>query len=201
LSGISTFVQYFDSDLYRKDFEAIDKDNDGGEYTTSMSSWSLFIRGLRSGISYSELNRWIRAKTESDGGAWKIFLANPEVIQFAHVQSCSLYKRHDTVLKKKVIGIDDFRSFLVHFFAISVFWVHFKNADEFVHSSDFGNMKLSFEEFKLAVKTLTATHLREDCSEEQLRDDFQALDHDKSNSLGFVEVRVAVCFDVLCAAQ
>lgn len=117
-----------------------------------------------------------------------MFLSNPDVIQFAHVQSCSTYKRHDTVLKKKVIGIDDFRTFLVHLFSISVLWVHFKNADEFVNSDDFGNMKLSIDEFKLAVKTLTATHEREECSEEQLLADFTALDHDKSNSLGFVEV-------------
>lgn len=116
-------------------------------------------------------------------------MVNPEVIQFAHVQSCSLYQRHDTVLKKKVIGIDDFRTFLVHFFAISVLWVHFKNADEFMYSNDFGNLKLTFDEFKLAVKTLTATHEKEELTDEQLMEDFVKLDHDQSNSLGFVEVQ------------
>lgn len=141
------------------------------------------------GISYSELHRWIRSKIDTEGGSWKVFMVNPEVIQFAHVQSCSLYQRHDTVLKKKVIGIDDFRTFLVHFFAISVLWVHFKNADEFMYSNDFGNLKLTFEEFKLAVKTLTATHEKEELSDEQLMEDFVKLDHDQSNSLGFVEVQ------------
>lgn len=140
------------------------------------------------GISYSELNRWIKSKIDSEGGSWKVFMANPEVIQFAHVQSCSLYRRNNTVLKKKVIGIDDFRTFLVHFYAISILWVHFKNADEFTFSNDFGNLKLSFEEFKLAVKTLTSTHEKEVLSDEQLMEDFVKLDHDKSNSLGFVEV-------------
>ena len=135
-----------------------------------------------------ELHRWIKAKIDKEGGSWKVFLSNPEVIQFAHEQSCSLYNRHETVMKKKVIGIDDFRAFLVHFFAISVLWVHFKNADEFKYSEDFGNMKLSFEEFQLAVKTLTASHAQEECTEEQLAADFKALDKDNSNSLGFIEV-------------
>jgi hypothetical protein len=92
------------------------------------------------------------------------------------------------VLKKKVIGIDDFRTFLVHFFAISVLWVHFKNADDFKMSSDWGNLTLSFEEFRLAVKTLTASHEKEDIGDEQLKKDFDRLDRDKSNSLNFVEV-------------
>lgn len=127
---------------------------------------------------------------EAEGGSWKIFLSNPEVIQFAHVQSCTLYNRHKTVVKKKVIGIDDFRTFLVHFYAISILWVHFKNADEFVQANDFGNLKLSFEEFKLAVRTLTATQAQEECSESQLMEDFKRIDIDKSNSLGFVEVRL-----------
>ena len=139
------------------------------------------------------MHRWIEFKVETEGGPWKVFLANPEIIQFSHVQSCSLYKRHETVLKKKVIGIDDFRTFLVHFFAISILWVHFKNADEFPTSNDFGNMKLSFDEFKMAVKTLTATHQGEECSEEQLMKDFITIDHDQSNSLGFVEVCAHCC--------
>lgn len=144
------------------------------------------------GISYSELLRWVKDKADHEGGSWKVFLANPEVIQFAHVQASSLFRRHETVIKKKVVGIDDFRTFLVQFFAISTLWVHFKNADDFSLSHDMGNMKLSFEEFKLAVKTLTASHANESISEEQLLNDFRDLDKDNSNSLAFVEVSLGI---------
>ena len=170
----SPLLQYFDSDMYRKDFEVIDKDGDGG-------------------IGYSELLQWIKSKVASEGGSWKLFLANPTVIQYAHVQSSQLYSKHDTVLKMKVIGIDDFRTFLVHFFAISVLWIHFKNADDFQFTDDFGNLKLNFEEFRIAVKTLTATHKQEECSDEQLRKDFAEIDFDQSGNLGFAEVGCCFC--------
>ena len=136
------------------------------------------------------MNRWIKTKIDTEGGSWKVFLNNPSVIQFAHIQSCSQYKRHDTVLKKKVIGIDDFRTFLIQFFAISVLWVHFKNADDFKYTDDFGNLRLTFDEFKLAVRTLTATHEKEHVSDEDLHRDFNRLDHDKSGGLNFVEVTI-----------
>ena len=165
----SQLRQYFDSEMYRRDFESIDKDGDGG-------------------ISYGELLRWVDQKVQSEGGSWKVFLVNPEVIQYAHVQASQVYRRHDITQHQKVIGIDDFRTFLVHFFAISVLWIHFKNADEFRFTDDFGNMKLNFEEFRLAVKTLTATHEREECSNDQLLKDFKTLDFDCSGNLGFAEV-------------
>lgn len=169
--------QYFDSDMYRKDFESIDKDGDGG-------------------ISYSELVRWFRQKNEHEGGSWKVFLANPEVIQYAHVQSSRVYRSHDPHVQHKVIGIDDFRTFLIHFFAISVLWIHFKNADDCQFTDDFGNMKLSFDEFKLAVNTLTATREREECGDEQLKKDFATLDIDNSGNLGFAEVLLNLAYCV-----
>ena len=163
-------LQYFDSDMYRKDFESIDKDGDGG-------------------ISYGELLRWFKQKHEQEGGSWKVFLVNPEVIQYAHVQSSRVYRSHDSTVQHKVIGIDDFRTFLIHFFAISILWIHFKNADDCQFTDDFGNMKLSFDEFKLAVNTLTATREREECGDEQLKKDFATLDVDNSGNLGFAEVK------------
>jgi hypothetical protein len=39
------------------------------------------------------------------------------------------------------------------------------------------------------VRTLTATQAQEECSESQMLEDFKRIDIDKSNSLGFVEVR------------
>jgi len=157
--------------MYRKDFESIDKDGDGG-------------------ISYGELLRWFKQKNEHEGGSWKVFLVSPEVIQYAHVQSSRVYRSHDPTVQHKVIGIDDFRTFLIHFFAISILWIHFKNADDCQFTDDFGNMKLSFDEFKLAVNTLTATRGREELGDEQLKKDFATLDVDNSGSLGFAEVHI-----------
>ena len=176
------FRDYFDTEMYKKDFEDLDKDRDGG-------------------ITYEELRRWFQKKVETEGGSWNLFIVHVDVLRFAHVQAArvSLRRRkraHQNRHKytQRVIGIDDFRNFLVHIFAISVLWVHFKNADDFDRNSyDFGNLSLNMEEFRLSLKTLTGAYAGESLTEEQIAADFKALDFDGSNSIGFVEVCAYCC--------
>mmetsp|Transcript_24968 Transcript_24968/g.41614 ORF Transcript_24968/g.41614 Transcript_24968/m.41614 type:complete len:312 (-) Transcript_24968:849-1784(-) len=172
--SVAWFKKYFDGELYRADFEAMDKDHDGG-------------------ISYSELSRWIKQKSDEVGGPWKVFLSNTEIIQYSHAQACSLYQRENTVLKKKVIGVNDFRNFLVHFYAISVLWIHFKHADEYERADDIGNLLLNMEEFTLAVKTMAAGYSHEAIEELQIEKDFEMLDRDKSGNIAFIEVCAHCC--------
>lgn len=77
---------------------------------------------------------------------------------------------------------------LVHIFAISILWVHFKNADDYRFSQDFGNRLLSYDEFKLAIRTITESYQGEILLESQLKEDFMRLDLDRSGSLRFSEV-------------
>jgi hypothetical protein len=125
---------------------------------------------------------------ESEHGAWDIFLKNPEIIQFSHAQASTIYHRESTVLKKRVVDLADFRQLLIHMYAISVLWVHFKHADDFMSTDDLGNLKLSLPEYTLAVKTLCASKAGETITDAQIQDDFTRLDLDLSGSIGFVEV-------------
>jgi len=169
--SLSWFKEYFDTDLYMKDFEAIDKDDDGG-------------------LSYEELSRWITWKAKKEMGPWKIFTKSPEIIRFSHEHAATMFNKDSAITKKKVVGLEDFRSLLIHMYAVSVLWVHFKNADDCVTTDELGNLKLNMDEFNLAVKTLCASKAGEHVTEAQIEADFLALDLDQSESIGFVEVSV-----------
>jgi Ca2+-binding EF-hand superfamily protein len=93
---------------------------------------------------------------------------------------------------KERVGLADFRSFLIHFYAVSVLWVHFRYADEAVSVCDLKHQQLSLEEFTLAVTTLTTAKGKQALSAEQVRTDFELLDIDKSGWISFSEV-VATC--------
>ncbi len=157
-----------------EDFKCIDKDDSGG-------------------ISYIELEKWIKSKALV-GGSWTFMISNPIIIKMAHAQAV----RHSTtdrtnIVNQKDVGFDDFRNLLIHLFAISILWVHFKNADDWVEGHDFGNLSLSFEEFKLACRSVTVSHANEPLTDEQIQQDFALLDLNKNGSLAFIEVCEYCC--------
>jgi hypothetical protein len=141
------------------------------------------------GISYIEFERWVKSKSHSEGGSWSFMLSNPIIIKVAHSQAS---KRTTTpghrIVHQKVVGIADFKNLLVHLFAISILWVHFKNADDWVEGFDFGNHTLTLEEFKLACRTVSASHCNEDISDSDIEESFYMLDTNKSGSIAFLEV-------------
>jgi hypothetical protein len=151
------------------------------------------------GIAYVELEKWIQAKARSDasssngssGSGWGFMLSNPLIIKIAHAQSVkhSEARKDSALINQKIVGLAEFRSLVVHLFAISILWVHFKNADDWVEGYDFGNLSLSLEEFKLACRTVAASHANEELSDETIEKDFQLLDLNKNGSLAFLEVR------------
>jgi Ca2+-binding EF-hand superfamily protein len=95
---------------------------------------------------------------------------------------------------KERVGLADFRSFLIHFYAVSVLWVHFRYADEAVSVCDLKHQQLSLEEFTLAVTTLTTAKGKQALSAEQVRTDFELLDIDKSGWISFSEVVATCCW-------
>eukprot|EP01040_Poterioochromonas_malhamensis_P002880 gene2880-3064_t len=172
--GITWFKKYFEEGLYLEDFKSIDKDDSGG-------------------ISYIELEKWIRSKAVT-GGSWSFMISNAIIIKMAHAQAV----RHSTadrthIVNQKDVGFNDFRNLLIHLFAISILWVHFKNADDWVEGYDFGNLSLSFEEFKLACRSVSASYANEPLADEQIEQDFSLLDLNKNGSLAFIEVCEYCC--------
>lgn len=141
-----------------------------------------------------ELRKWIAEKAELDSN-WKFFSSNPLVFTIAHANASKVILNlvHGNVLEyqpETVVSIDQFRLFLVHLFVISILWVHFSNADHWVEGHDVGNNKLTFDEFRLAYRSLTSAQAQETLTEEQLISDFQLLDKNKDHFVTFQEVSI-----------
>jgi hypothetical protein len=136
----------------------------------------------------------VKVKAEQEGGPWKVFNRNPDIVKYCHAQAKIVHAPGcgDGMAFKREMGLGDFRTFLVHFYAVSVLWVHFRHADEAVTVSDLNHQQLSLEEFTLALKTLTASRGNTSLSKEQIQSDFALLDLDKSGLVSFLEV-VATC--------
>lgn len=160
---------YFGSEAYAEDFNAIDKDHDGG-------------------ITYGELQKWILAKAASNPeGGWALFKDHPQVMQIAHKSAGMGIDSRSSSHAGKVVDVAEFRLLLMHLFAVSILLAHFEHAD------DMGSKQLGFDEFTMAVKTFCETHAHEQLTVDQLQEDFELLDTNKSNTIGFVEVCSFCC--------
>jgi hypothetical protein len=144
------------------------------------------------GISFRELAAWIKDKAQKEGGngPWSHMLSTPDVLSMAHALSGRNHKMIAVTHSNRIVNLNDFRSLLINLYAMSILFVHFKHADQWLEGNDFGNMTLSFDEFKMACRSISAAHAHETISDEQLRDDFDMLDTNQSNSLAFLEVGV-----------
>lgn len=120
---------------------------------------------------------------------WKSLIANIDVLKMAHNHSCRPDNPKDKVIPQSIVTKEDFKKLLIHVFAISILWIHFKNADDWIEGADVGNMSLTYEEFKLACMSLNSAQSGvEAISEEQMHKDYLLLDENKSNSITFNEV-------------
>ena len=171
--ALTWFKAYFDTESYVSDFQAIDKDGDGG-------------------ITDGELMRWIKLKKMSEGGSWSAMVENKDVFKIAHLQTVN--GNDGSIVSKEggtAFTVNDFRNFLLHLYSVSVLWVHFKSADD-EEDSAVGNLKLDKAEFETAVATLTATRSGEEVSNEQLEKDFKLLDANSDGTLAFTEVNSSI---------
>lgn len=146
-------------------------------------------------IRLQDLEKWIQEKAATEGGGWKHFIHNPQIYTMAH-EHASKYMNANSKLflvKKKIVDLPQFRALLVQLFAISILWLHFKRADEFLMGNDAYNCLLNRVEFKLGVKSFCAGYGHEEISDEQLDEDFDVLDKDKSGNISFTEVCNLFC--------
>jgi len=171
--AIAWFRNYIDSETYHKDFESMDKDNDGG-------------------LSFMELKSWIDKKISSDTdgkSGWFIFKSNMNLLKIAHKNASESGDSTSTAYASKVVDVTEFKTLLLHLFVISILWTHFQNADNWDLSGNSGYQQLDFEQFKLACHTMSASRgQQETLSDEQLTEDFDLIDTNKNGKLGFIEV-------------
>ncbi|RYH05942.1 EF-hand domain-containing protein [archaeon] len=135
---------------------------------------------------------WLQKKSTAEGGPWKFFISHPEIIAIAHLQAGKHVKTNKNTRKaEKIVDISDFRGLLIQLFAVSIFWAHFKKADEWnsqEENRDAFNGKLNEGEFINAVKSFCAAYGQEKISDEQIKADFHSVDCDDTGSVSLLEV-------------
>jgi hypothetical protein len=137
--------------------------------------------------------RWIKMKKAQEGGTWNAMVENKDIFRIAHMQTV-LSHQPDTqpeVKSQRKFDIAGFRTFLLHVYAISVLFLHFKSADSV--GDEAGNFKLNHAEFRQAVQTLCATRgdevsFGDNISDEDLDRDFAILDINNDGQVAFIEV-------------
>lgn len=164
------FRSYMDRQTYLDDFEAIDKDHDGG-------------------ISFVELSKWIEAKAAVDD-VWNLFNSSKHIIQLAHKNASVSVDSMSSSHAGKVVDVSEFKSLLLHLFSISILWKHFVNADNEKIGEDIHNGKhqLNLQQFTLAYRTLCKINANEEISDETIKEDFEMLDTNCNGTVGFNEV-------------
>mmetsp|Transcript_11533 Transcript_11533/g.18913 ORF Transcript_11533/g.18913 Transcript_11533/m.18913 type:complete len:280 (+) Transcript_11533:87-926(+) len=164
--AVEWFSQYFDGVLYVEDYRSLDKNGDGG-------------------ITFEEMSAWIKEKA-AEGSAWKLMVSNMSIFAIAH--SLTSKAGNFELEEKKIVGLEAFKSFLIHLFVLSILWVHFKHADSWQEGQDVGNESLTLNEFKMACRTFSSAQANETLTEAKIQADFDMLDTDKSGSVDFLEV-------------
>lgn len=154
------------------------------------------------GISFDELRVWLHEKAKRDA-SWKAVASNPSVFRAAHMFAAEKVDQSGVVSvvtkvieprqfvlsgEERIFGLEQFKSFLMHLFVLSILYVHFKRADEWSEGKDEGNDRLTLTEFKLACRTFLAAQANEEISEEKVEADFKLLDSDGNGTLDFLEV-------------
>ena len=172
--ALGWFKQYIDTETYVEDFKSMDKHNENA-------------------LSFVDVRDWIIRKSTVDP-SWNIFLTSGPVLAIAHKNACRHGDSSSSVTSPKVVDVIEFKTLLVHLFAISILWRHFLNADEWEESGadKIGTKQLNFDSFKLACRTLTSANAKEELTDDQIKSDFVLLDDNCSNTIGFTEVRVCV---------
>ena len=155
--------------MYREDFKQIDKDFDNT-------------------LSFVEVRTWAQERSKTDVSWKKLFLVSP-VLNIAHKMACQHGDTGSSVSRSHSVDIGEFRTLLLHMFAVSNFWCHFNNADNWDESGgDVGSGDLNFKSFRLAVRTFNAAHANEEVSDEQISDMFNFIDSNQSGGIGFFEI-------------
>eukprot|EP00596_Hydrurales_sp_CCMP1899_P000528 CAMPEP_0119038058 /NCGR_PEP_ID=MMETSP1177-20130426/6740_1 /TAXON_ID=2985 /ORGANISM="Ochromonas sp, Strain CCMP1899" /LENGTH=529 /DNA_ID=CAMNT_0007000133 /DNA_START=135 /DNA_END=1721 /DNA_ORIENTATION=+ len=167
--SLSWFHQYFDTETYMDAFKSIDKHNENM-------------------LSFTDVKDWIVANGQFDSN-WKIFLTSGPVLTIAHKYACKHGDDNSSVSGSKMVNVTEFKTLLVHLFALSILWSHFQNAEKWEDSgSEHAGHRLNFEAFKLACRTFDSANAHEDLTDAQIKTDFELIDSNLSGSVGFIEV-------------
>jgi hypothetical protein len=124
--ALEWFRQYIDTETYMEDFKSMDKHNENA-------------------LTFTDVRDWITLKAKKDP-LWRIFLTSGPVLTIAHKYACQHGDRHTSVSAAKMVDVTEFKTLLVHLFAISILWSHFQNAEKWEESgSELAGHRLNFQ--------------------------------------------------------
>jgi len=178
--AVKWFLMYIDKETFFADFQVLDDDCDGL-------------------ISYGELQKWIvqniKKQKNPNDSCWSIFLNCGTVIKMAHKAACGHLSAGSPMASRTGVDITEFRSLLIHLYAMSILWRHFASQSMYKQSAGSSNERLELsskkmdeDEFKIAVRGLCAAHAGEILSDEELLSDFVSIDTNMIGLVGFVQV-------------
>lgn len=163
---------------------------------TYIENFKAIDRHRENALSFADVQHWITARGKTDPG-WCIFLTSGPVLTIAHKYACKHGDTHSSVSASKMVDITEFKTFLVHLFAISILWCHFQNAEKWEESGeDLVDHRLKFQAFKLACRTFVSAHGHLELTDLQIKSDFDLIDSNFSGSVGFIEVHMSICFSL-----
>jgi hypothetical protein len=177
--AVKWFLMYIDKETYFADFQVLDDDCDGL-------------------ISFGEFQKWIvhniKEQKEPENSCWSIFINNGLVIKMAHKAACGHLSAGSSLASRTGVDITEFRSLLIHLYAMNILWRHFaclemyKEASGRIAASQLSSKKLDEDEFAIAVRGLCAAHAGEQITDEQITKDFMDIDSSLVGQIGFVQV-------------
>lgn len=181
--AIRWFHMYIDKGVYVACFEQLDEDGDGG-------------------ISFQELQRWINVNAEEyPDSAFTILKNSGLVTMLAHKCAARHMDTSSSVCSKNLVDISEFRSLLIHIYALSLIYRHFAATGlwegETKINGEIFSSKLDHRMFGRAAKSLCLAHVDEDVMEEQLEKDFLLVNLNYSGAVGFVQVIMIMSYFIM----
>lgn len=159
-------LKYVDSEVFRSDFESIDKDHDGS-------------------IAHPEFKKWIQARAQHHPD-WRFF-SDHEIVCSVAFSNASRYKSVSTTAKreKEEVSVEEFKALLIHLMVTSLLWVHFHTALEVTESK---TSSMDFDSFALGVRTFYALNGGEQFDTEKLQEAFAIMDKNQDQRVQFEEI-------------
>lgn len=169
------FKQYIDKDTYVSNFQALDRDKDGG-------------------VDMQELQVWVSQNAaEHPEAPWSMLEGTGVVLMMCFkVAACHMDNEERLMKQRKIVDISDLRALLLHMYAFSVFYRHFSASDN-KPSRMMQKKKMNELEFVVACESLCYAHGCSPIPVDTLKSDFLELDSNYSGSLGYIQICQAAC--------
>ena len=97
-----------------------------------------------------------------------------------------------SVCSKNLVDISEFRSLLIHLYALSIIYRHFCATGlwegEIKNNGEIFSSKLDERLYGMASRSMCLAHIGEELTDDMIKEDFLKLDSNFTANIGFVQV-------------